>query len=199
MRDGLWWIGGSPCAGKTTVAGRIAGRRGVPVYSCDDAFARHADGGPVLRKVTAMGVGERLAQPVEVQVDDVFALYREEFPLILDDLRDAVDGTVAEGAALLPELLAGIGVPAGRAVWIVPTVDFQVRHYRARAWAHELLAGLDRPDLAFDRWMRRDALFAERVARQARDLGYRVIVADGGPITPWPGESTLARGDGETS
>ncbi|MEU8662863.1 hypothetical protein [Actinoplanes philippinensis] len=59
MRDGLWWIGGSPCAGKSTVAGRIAGRRGVPVYSCDDAFDRHADGGPVLRKVTAMGVGER--------------------------------------------------------------------------------------------------------------------------------------------
>ncbi|WP_433797319.1 hypothetical protein [Actinoplanes sp. CA-252034] len=186
MFDDLWWIGGSPCSGKSTVAARIAADRGVPVYSCDDAFDRHADGGPALRKVTSMSVGDRLAQPVEVQVDDVFRLYREEFPLILDDLRDTGDGTIAEGAALLPELLAGIGVPRERAVWIVPTEDFQIRHYRQRPWAYELLAGLDEPQVAFDRWMRRDALFAERVAAQARELGYRVIVADGGPISLGP-------------
>jgi hypothetical protein len=30
--------------------------------------------------------------------------------------------------------------------------------------------------------MRRDAVFAEKVASQARNLGYRVIVADGGVL-----------------
>ncbi|BEL04747.1 hypothetical protein Q0Z83_029380 [Actinoplanes sichuanensis] len=164
------------------MAAQIAAARGTAVYSCDDAFERHADAGPVLRKVTAIGVGERLAQPIRAQVDDVFELYREEFPLILDELRAAGAGTVVEGAALLPELLAGIGVPAERAVWIVPTEEFQVRHYRGRAWAHRLLAGLDHPEEAFARWMRRDAVFARAVADQARDLGYRVVVADGGPI-----------------
>jgi hypothetical protein len=133
MPGDLWWIGGSPCSGKSTVAATIAAARAVPVYSCDGAFARHADAGPVLRKVTGMSIGDRLAQPVDVQVDDVFCLYREEFPLILDDLRTAAPGTVVEGAALLPELLAGICVPGHRAVWIVPTWEFQVRHYRQRA------------------------------------------------------------------
>ncbi|MEU4161587.1 hypothetical protein [Actinoplanes sp. NPDC026670] len=165
------------------MATEIAAARGVAVYSCDDAFERHADAGPVLRKVTTMGVGERLAQPVRTQVDDVFQLYREEFPLILDELRAAGEGTVVEGAALLPESLAGIGVPRERAVWIVPTEEFQLRHHRRRAWAHELLAGLDRPEEAFARWMRRDAAFARAIDGQARDLGYRVILADGRPIT----------------
>ncbi|MEV4280775.1 hypothetical protein [Actinoplanes xinjiangensis] len=179
MPGDLRWIGGSPCSGKSTVAANLAAADGLPLYSCDDAFERHAAGGPVLRKVTTMSVGDRLAQPVDVQVDDVFRLYREEFPLILDDLREAGTATVVEGAALLPELLAGIDVPRHRAVWIVPTEDFQIHHYRQRSWAHELLAGLDRPDEAFRRWMRRDAVFAATVAAQARDLGYPVIVTDG--------------------
>ncbi|MBG0563999.1 hypothetical protein [Actinoplanes aureus] len=174
----LWWIGGSPCSGKSTVAGIIAAARDVPLYSCDDAFERHAAAGPTLKKVTAMNIGDRLAQPIEVQVGDVVRLYREEFPLILADLGNA-GARVVEGAALLPELLAGIGVPREQAVWIVPTEEFQHRHYRQRAWAHELLASLARPDQAFTRWMRRDIAFARLVADQARDLGYPVIVVDG--------------------
>ncbi|MEU4424318.1 hypothetical protein AB0F81_27165 [Actinoplanes sp. NPDC024001] len=106
-------------------------------------------------------------------------LYREEFPLILADLRHAADGTVIEGAALLPELLAALGVPPDHAVWIVPAPEFQLRHYQQRTWAHDLLAGTASPEEAFTRWMQRDALFAQRVAAQATDLGYRVIVTDG--------------------
>src|SRR4051812_44033795 len=59
------WIGGSPCSGKSTVAAVIAAARGLPLYSCDDAFERHAVvGGPTLRKVAGMTIGARLAQPV---------------------------------------------------------------------------------------------------------------------------------------
>jgi hypothetical protein len=42
-----------------------------------------------------------------------------------------------------------------------------------------MLTRLDRPDEAFRRWMRRDAVFAAKVADQAHDLGYPVIVTDG--------------------
>jgi hypothetical protein len=154
------------------------------VYSCDEAFPRHAAtveaaDGPTLKKVTAMSVGDRLAQPIEVQVDDVFRLYREEFPLIMRDLADADGPIVVEGAALLPELVAGQRIPRDRALWIVPTEDFQHRHYRLRGWAHDLLAATADPDLAFRRWMRRDAAFARLVAGQARALGYPVITVDG--------------------
>ena len=86
---------------------------------------------------------------------------------------------MVEGAALLPELLAARRVPPEEAVWIVPSEEFQRSHYRRREWAWPLLAGLDDPEAAFDRWMRRDIRFAERVAEQAHDRGYRVIVTDG--------------------
>jgi len=184
VTDGRWWIGGSPCSGKSTVAGLLATRSNLRLYSCDDAFERHAaavrpDAGPTLQKVTAMSLEERLAQPVEIQVGDVFRLYREQFPLILHDLDDAGGPVLAEGAALLPELLAGRNVPADRAVWVVPTEDFQHRHYRQRTWAADLLAPTSDPQRAFRRWMRRDADFARLVAEQARELGYPVITVDG--------------------
>jgi hypothetical protein len=171
------WIGGSPCAGKSTVAAVIAAARGAAVYSCDEAFERHTDAGPTFARVRAMSVGDRLSRPIAAQVSDVFALYREQWPLIVGDLAGA--GLVAEGAALLPSLLASEGVPPDRAVWLVPTEEFQRRHYRQRAWARELVAPLPDPADAFDRWMRRDAAFARIVQAEARDLGYRVVTVDG--------------------
>jgi 2-phosphoglycerate kinase len=184
MLERVLWIGGSPCSGKSTVAERVAAARGVPVYACDEPFDRHAatigpQCGPTLKKVSAMGIGDRLAQPIDVQVNDVFRLYREEFPLILRDIADIPGGLLVEGAAVLPESLAARGIARHLAVWLVPSAEFQRQHYHRRTWAHERLAGLRDPQRAFDRWMRRDARFAEMVAEQAHDLGYRVIVVDG--------------------
>lgn len=178
-----WWIGGSPCSGKSTVAGMLAASWQLPLYRCDDAFARHARlvdsaTGPTLTKVTAMPIGDRLAQPIEVQVGDVVHAYREEFPLIVQDLA-GVGPILVEGAALLPDLLAGLNVARNRAVWIVPTEDFQRHCYRHRQWARDLLASLVDADGAFERWMRRDAVFARRVAEQASRLGYPVVTVGG--------------------
>ncbi|WP_433073314.1 hypothetical protein ACQP1P_25350 [Dactylosporangium sp. CA-052675] len=170
----IWWIGGAPCSGKSTVAGLLAGARDLPLYSCDDAFERH--GGPTFDRIRAMSVGDRLAQPVEVQVEDVFRLGREQFPAILAELPET---GIAEGAALLPELLDAHGVPRDRAVFVVPAEEFQRRQYRRREWARELVAGTADPEGAFDRWMERDATFARLVADQARDLGYPVVTVDG--------------------
>jgi hypothetical protein len=106
-------------------------------------------------------------------------LYREEFPLITQDLAALGVPLVVEGAALLPELLAGLRIPVDRAVWIVPALEFQVAHYTLRTWAQELVHETADPDAAFRRWMQRDARFAAAVADQARALGYRVVVTDG--------------------
>lgn len=132
------WLGGSPCSGKSTVAGIIAASRNVPLYRCDDAFERHA---------AAVGAASG--------------------PILV------------EGSAPLPELLADRDVPRDRAPWIVPTKDFQHRHYGQRKWAHDLLASTADPERAFARWMHRDATFAQFVADQARELGYPVITVDG--------------------
>jgi hypothetical protein len=176
----LRWIGGSPCAGKSTVAPLVA----AAVYCCDDAFYRHAltigpAAGPTLTRVVAMPLADRLGQPMDVQVDDLLRMYREEFPLILADLTGAPGDVVAEGVALLPELLAARRVPPDEAVWMVPTEEFQRHHYGRRAWARAVLAGRPDADALFDRWMTRDTRFAAVVTEQARDLGHRVLVIDG--------------------
>ncbi|WP_433040577.1 hypothetical protein [Dactylosporangium sp. CS-033363] len=190
----MWWIGGSPCSGKSTIAATLSGRPrpgestaaatlggggggagdGGPVYSCDDAFERH--GGPTFDLVRAMSIGQRLAQPIEVQVEQQFRLYREQWPQILADLTAP---SIVEGAALIPELLDSHGVPRDRAVFVVPTAEFQRRQYRRRSWVWTLLATTGDPEDAFDRWMRRDETFALLVADQARDAGYRVLTVDG--------------------
>lgn len=179
-----WWVAGSPCSGKSTLARRLARDLGARLYSCDDAFERHAaavapSAGPTLAKVTSWGTGRRLAQPVEVQVRDVQELCREQWPLVLADLHATAGPVVVEGAALLPELVVPLGVPADRAVWVVPTEAFQHEHYARRRWALDLVASTEDPAAAFERWMQRDALFAVEVARRARELGRPVLVTDG--------------------
>ncbi len=39
--DHVLWLGGSTCAGKTSVAKRLAASHGLRVYHCDDAFEDH--------------------------------------------------------------------------------------------------------------------------------------------------------------
>lgn len=120
-------------------------------------------------------------RPVELQVAEELELYREEFPFVLDDLvRLAGTGpTIAEGAALLPELVAGLGIPDSRCVWIVPTEAFQRERYGRRAWRHDTLAACTDADRAWRNWMDRDAGFARAVAAQARSLGRCVLTVDG--------------------
>lgn len=43
----VWWVGGSPCAGKSTLAAILARRHGLALYRCDEALAAHLRrGGP---------------------------------------------------------------------------------------------------------------------------------------------------------
>ncbi len=185
----VWWIGGAPCSGKSTLAAALAARLGARLYVCDEEFERHAadvsvERGPTLKKVTSISVDDRLAQPLGIQVADVFRLYREAWPQLLEDLSGMEGTIVAEGAALLPELLLESGVPPDRAVWIVPTESFQRAHYARRGWAQELVELTSDPVAAFESWMQRDAQFATLITTQAGEAGYSVLVTkDETPIT----------------
>ena len=47
-----YFSGGSPCAGKSTVAAVLAAKHGLQVYSCDAALERHAAAATELRSPT---------------------------------------------------------------------------------------------------------------------------------------------------
>src|SRR5262245_29730870 len=60
----VYWIGGGSCAGKSTIARRIAARHDLRVYSTDDVMARHASQSsreecPLLHSFMAMDMDER--------------------------------------------------------------------------------------------------------------------------------------------
>jgi 2-phosphoglycerate kinase len=183
--DLIYWIGGSPCSGKSTIAARLAADFGFQVYSCDERFPEHmkqADAlhHPTMHTLSHMSWDEIWMRPIDEQVETVFKIYGEEFEMILADLRTlpANRPVLAEGAALLPKLVAGLLDENSLSVWILPDPTFQRYHYSKRGWVKGILDQCSHPQEAYHNWMERDARFAERVARQATALGLPVLVVD---------------------
>lgn len=178
-----YWIGGSPCAGKSSIAALLAARHGLRHFECDAGASSRMDrmaglGLPAYDQLAALDTCARLARPPEWQVELEVAFYGEQFRFLLDELPDEVP-LLVEGADLLPALLAGAGVPLDRSVWIVPTAGFQLRHYADRPWVGPYLATCPDPAAAFDSWMQRDVGYARHVRTTAEQLGGRVITVDG--------------------
>ncbi len=109
------------------------------------------------------------------------ALYREEFPLLLEELLALPKSppVLAEGAALLPECVIPLLLERQRAICIVPTAAFQLHHYSTRAWARDVVSACTNPEQAFHNWMQRDIRFARFVEGEARQQGMRTLVVDG--------------------
>ncbi len=187
----VYWMGGSPCSGKTTIARAMVDRYGFHYYDCDHAFWRHnkiinAEQQPVFYRVMHLSSEELWMRPVEQQAAEETAIYREEFPLILEDLLSlctalprTTQPVLAEGAALLPECVAPLLSDPCQAIWIVPAAEFQLRHYSRREWAKDVVKETSDPQKAFQNWMERDIRFARFVQSEARRRGLRVLVVDG--------------------
>ncbi len=185
----VYWIGGSPCSGKSSIVERLSERHAFRSYRADDAFPAHAaqataDSQPHLYRVARMSWDEIWGRPVEVLLQDEIAVYREEWAMIVDDLLALSDDepVVAEGAALLPKRVRDVLSERRQAIWIVPTEAFQREAYARRgAWVGQILAQCTAPQQAFEHWMARDAAYAHWVARGARRLGLRVLTVSGKP------------------
>ncbi len=86
---------------------------------------------------------------------------------------------ILEGAAYLPEIMAQHAVSSEQVLFMIPTYDFQVTHFRKRMWIQLFLQACDRPQQAFENWMLHDHLFGQEVLRQAKKLGYEIMIVDG--------------------
>lgn len=181
----IYWLGGSPCSGKSTVSRQLAAEYGLTCYSVDDALgeqlkrlepARH----PALTGWLAKSWDERWLQPEDALLDEALACYGEHFSLVLEDvLALPAEPVIVEGCALLPALVQQAGAPIGRGFWLTPTAEFLKTHYARRGFMHGILAECSQPETAFANWMRRDARFAGWVAAEAQRCGYPVLWVDG--------------------
>ncbi len=180
----IYWIGGSPCAGKSTIAKRLADKYGFALYHSDEHFERHlaqatSKKQPLLSRLRLMTCDEIWLAPIEHQVKRELAVYREELPMILTDIQVLQRPLIVEGAALLPKLIESQFESPNHAVWIIPTEVFQLTHYIRRPWVKNVLVDCSDSLEAFQNWMARDADFAQTVRAQAEDRSLNLIVVDG--------------------
>ena len=179
-------LGGSPCSGKSTIAEMLAAKYGFQYYRADDhdpahMQRSHPDRQPVMFRISKMSWEEIWSRPPSELLKDALTFYQESFPFILDDLcqLELNKPVILEGAAFLPDLVNQHLVNRHNIVYMIPTIEFQHHHYSQRPWIQEILKKCHDPRQAFDHWMKRDALFAQEVIRQATAHGFRVILVDG--------------------
>ena len=183
----VYWIGGSPCSGKSSIVERLIQRYACQSYNCDDAFARHAEKitpetQPTFFKVTHITWEALWMQPVDVLVQDAIRVYHEEWAMIVEDLLALPADTpiIAEGAALLPALVHDVLADPQQAIWVIPTAAFQRERYPHRgAWVQEIVSQCTDPEQALRNWMDRDVAFASWVSKEARQRRLNMLVVDG--------------------
>jgi hypothetical protein len=128
------WIGGPPASGKTTVATRLARRHGLRLYTADTRTWEHRDravreGNPAAVRWEAMTPHERWETATLGEML-AMSLHRERGSMVADDLwalpRSPL--VVAEGTTLP----AGAVPDRSRAVWLLPTREFQAAQFEQR-------------------------------------------------------------------
>ena len=178
------WIGGSPCAGKTSIADALAVAHHGVAYHFDRMEMAHiarssATTNPELMAFLAMDVEQRwLLRTPEEMARNAIASWRARFPLVLEDLSAllAAAPIFAEGPGLFPELVAPLLASPHQALWLVTTEPFcaMVRQQRGG----DYLETSD-PERGLRKIVERDMAMARFVAREASERGLTWHAVDG--------------------
>ncbi len=181
-----YYIGGSPCAGKSTVAEMLVKKHDLDYYKLDDhleeyLFKSSRVGKPLSSRYAKMTLDEIWLREPELHCNEEFLIYEEFFEFVTADIfsMQGNKDIVTEGAGLLPSLMLQRGVTPSNYICVVPTNEFQFQEFSKRPWVMHYLSGCSNPTLAFENWMKRDYLFAEAVYDSATRLGYPTLIVDG--------------------
>jgi 2-phosphoglycerate kinase len=180
-------MGGGSCAGKSTIARRLAKQYHLRVYSTDDLMAEHARGStaedsPLLHKFMAMDMDERwMNRSPETMLDTFHWFHGESFNLIVEDLLrlPGERGIIVEGFRLLPRLVEPLLSDSTQAVWLLPTPTFREAVVESRggsAWG--FLAKTSDPERALRNLLERDRMFTDLLREETARLKLPAIEVD---------------------
>ena len=184
--DHIYWLGGSPCAGKSSIAHQLADQFGLHLYHCDTEFERQrqqvtAVSAPTIHHLHQLSCDELWLRSVAEQLRTEIQYQAEQFQMILADLRQLPTQAkiLVEGAVLMPTAVFPHLSQPHQAIWLVPTEPFQRTHYAQRPWIHDVLRDCTQPAQAFENWMQRDAAFARWVQQETAVRQLNCLVVDG--------------------
>ena len=184
--NNIYFLGGSPCCGKSTIAEFINKKYGFQYYKPDNFLSKYIqkgkdDGDEWLEYIVNIQMDKIwLKDPKSLNKEELLT-YEHLFPYFISDLNNLSKDIpiVTEGAAFLPNLMARLHVDKTHYLCIVPTKEFQIEQYKKRTWINDYLSTYFNKKKAFDNWMERDSLFALTVLNQAKDIGYETLIVDG--------------------
>ena len=182
----IYFIGGSPCSGKSTVAEALASKYGLYYFKVDDFLEKYTKQGAhkgceICKKQLEWNLEQIWMREPTLQCKEELQFYEEIFEFIIADLKDFGEARsiITEGAAYLPHLIKRLNISKNQYISITPTRDFQISNYKERDWIHIFLEGCSNREKAFDNWMERDCLFAECVIESCLKQDYVSIINDG--------------------
>jgi hypothetical protein len=181
------WVGGSVCAGKSSVATVLAERYRLRVYHFDRQEPFHIyrsvpEHEPHLIAFMAMTMDQRwvLRSPDEMARQSIAQWSEDRFPMVVDDLL-GLPGTgpiIAEGAGLFPAQVEPLLSDTRAAIWLIGSAEFirQVRSVRGEAGGVANLTS--DPPRAFENLVARDLLMAQYARREADLCGLTIVDVD---------------------
>mgnify|MGYP001025625257 CR=1 FL=1 len=181
----IYYIGGSPCSGKSTIAEILSEKYHLYYFKVDDFLDKYMKAGAekgceLCRKLEMMSQEEIWMRDPVLQCREEILIYKEIFEFVWNDLEQIKENDIiTEGAAYLPELMKRCNVTKNRYLSMTPTADFQIFHYKQREWISYFLEGCKDQEKAFSNWMDRDLLFAQEVRKQCEQEQYVSVINDG--------------------
>lgn len=190
----VYWIGGPPDAGKTTVSQLVAeAMNGVPYHQdrhelehirrADPAmYPRHAGMRDRLARQTEAQFFEDgwLGRPVEDMARESRHTWEERLGMICEDLMvlPADRPVVAEGPGFFPNVIVPLLTRPSQAMWLVPTEPFKRDSHRRREKSAWRTMTSD-PDRALRNHIARDIVFAGMYRDELSAAGLPWIEIDG--------------------
>lgn len=182
----VYFIGGSPCAGKSTVAEILSKQYGLYYFKVDERLDEYTRRGArvdydICKKQVEMSADQIWMRDPVLQCKEEFLFYEEVSSFLMEDLAKVCEcnDVITEGAAYIPHIMKKFHISSDRYIALIPTKEFQIPHFRKRDWIPYVLDGCSNQEAAFDNWMERDVLFAEEVAQECNVLGYQLIRNNG--------------------
>ncbi len=182
----VFWLGGAPDAGKTSLARLLGERHHLQIYHLDAAEPGHVERlsparHPAMHAWAAMTTDERwVLRPPEVIAEHTVAFGAERFAMIIEDLLalPKAPPILAEGPWLFPDLVAPLLSNHRRGIWLDPTDTFK-RASAARRGKPSSRGKAGDPERMVRHWFARDMLLADHIRRLAAERGLTIIEVDG--------------------